>query len=649
MDGSKSVAIISDAASTGISLHSAKGSGASHKRRIHYTIELPWSADKAVQQLGRSHRSGQESAPIYKLVVTNLGGERRFAAAVSKRLASLGALTKGDRRAATGSDMSEFDLDSKYGKRALKRFYYALQTNEASGIEEPLSSAHLPCRKAEEIIDAFVKDRRAAKDLEVLSFPTENKKVLQMCVMSDAVHELDRVGLDRDARAGSDVKKFLNRLAGLTVSRQSLVFSLFMSTLDDVIKEAKLTGEFEGTAEDIKATKIEISSEEDLAIDPSSGAPTKLTTLTLDRGIPFEFACNMAMEEANKLRKDEAENDQPLGQNVRNKVESNEDDAFIVADEEDEGRPEDSNNGEGGDEWISKSKPKRRKRAQAGFYVSKSRIAGRRLVLFAKSKFDYTAFKSEEEALDFDPLGLMQITRPNTGTNLTDMETKELERKYTLICSCKMMKEVFDEEVAKADTKATEPIDLVGIVNRTSKEAGILWKAAFKESNYFGHMNGLAPRRVIVSLVNGPVLHILSAMEKAVQFRSEKEKSLKIMRAQVDNRRIVGVRFPHDEEACQKLKDELDRIGQARRDAGSTYTDEELDPVCTKSQAWATTKPKTIKSFFQVKTPTSVSFAAGGTPKSNGPSLPAKRPAVTSLTSSGKKTKTMMSYFAKKK
>jgi hypothetical protein len=638
MDGTKPVAIISDAASTGVSLHAASGSGASHKRRVHYTIELPWSADKAVQQLGRSHRSGQESAPIYKLVVTNLGGERRFAAAVSKRLASLGALTKGDRRAATGSDMSEFDLDSKYGKRALRRFYRALEENEASagesstGVLGVLSSER---GKAKAIIEDFVKDSIVARDPIVQSLPQDDEKLRNACVLSIAKAELDRIGLDKASRNKADVRVFLNRLSGLMVSRQSLVFSLFMSTLGGVIKTAKTSGEFEGTAEDLAATAIEIGHETDLAVDPTSGAQTKLTTLVLDRGIPFETVRALAMEEAEKSSSSVVAGDDDPGATTTGLDDGKEDIEFIVDDDNDSD--------------DEKSHGTNRRIAESGFYISKNRIRGRHLVLFAKRKFDPSAFKTDEERATVNPLGLMQVTRPNTGANLTDKSTWDLRQTYRLTLSCDKIRELSSKQQQNEDPQQR--------YIKMSKKISSMWKLAFKESDSFKHEHGLAPRRQQVSLVNGPVLHILPALETVVRFRSEKEKALKIMRAQVGSRRIVGVGFPSDTEALEKLLLELDTIRKAQRNAGKTFTDEALAPICPKTMSWATTKRKTMKSFFKVtstsSTTTTTTKSSAKPPPSNNkggkrtfsPSLSSgKKPKTTSST-----TMTLTSYFAKKK
>ena len=89
MDGTKRILVFSMAGGTGRSYHADLGC-ANTARRVHYLLEAGWRADQAIQGLGRTHRTHQASAPLFRPITTDVKGERRFIATIARRLDSPG-------------------------------------------------------------------------------------------------------------------------------------------------------------------------------------------------------------------------------------------------------------------------------------------------------------------------------------------------------------------------------------------------------------------------------------------------------------------------------------------------------------------------------------------------------------------------------
>lgn len=216
MDGEKDVAIISEAASSGISLQSDRRVR-NQRRRVHITLELPWSADRAIQQFGRTHRSNQVNAPEYIFLISDLAGERRFASTVAKRLESLGALTHGDRRATETRDLSQFNIDNKYGRTALETVMKTIMGYEAPLVPPPTDYK-----------GDFFKDVAGA--------------LVGVGIIVNSEASPGVLSLDKDY---NNISKFLNRILGMPVELQNRLFKYFTDTLNAIIQQAKKGGRFD--------------------------------------------------------------------------------------------------------------------------------------------------------------------------------------------------------------------------------------------------------------------------------------------------------------------------------------------------------------------------------------------------------------------
>ncbi|CAF3997552.1 unnamed protein product [Rotaria magnacalcarata] len=281
MRGEKLIAIISEAASSGISLQADRRCQ-NTRRRVHVTLELPWSADRAVQQFGRTHRSNQVSAPEYVFVISELAGEKRFASTVAKRLECLGALTHGDRRATETRDLSRFNIDNKYGKQALENVIRSI-----CNLERPW--APFPKMINNEIKLDFVSEaRKALIDVGLISRVVNGPQTLYIA-------EKDH----------NNMSRFLNRILGIRVQMQNLLFRFFSDVLNAVIVDARRSGSWDlgildlGTGEEtvsVEKTQVFVIQ----TVQPNT-APlqVELHQIVVERGLAFIKAVQLKEQSIN--------------------------------------------------------------------------------------------------------------------------------------------------------------------------------------------------------------------------------------------------------------------------------------------------------------------------------------------------------------
>ena len=240
MDGSKRILVFSMAGGTGRSYH-ADLSSANTERRVHYLLEPGWRADQAIQGLGRTHRTHQASAPLFRPVTTDVKGERRFIATIARRLDSLGAITRGQRDSQTamgGSDAALFrasdNLESVYAKAALRRFYLALWRGDI-----------------------------ADWSLERFEDATGLKLTWEGSLKEDL----------------PPMPRFLNRLLALPIAEQNQLFAELEDRIAAGIEQAMEAGTYEIGVETVRADSLAVAGRETLYRHPGTGAATELVEI----------------------------------------------------------------------------------------------------------------------------------------------------------------------------------------------------------------------------------------------------------------------------------------------------------------------------------------------------------------------------------
>jgi predicted RNA methylase len=239
MDGDKRLLIFSDAGGTGRSYH-ASLEAKNQARRIHYLLEPGWRADAAIQGLGRTHRTRQASAPLFRPVTTDVRGERRFISTIARRLDALGALTRGQRQTGGQNLFDPADnLESDYAKDALLSWYRLLYNGK-----------------------------------------------LQSVTLGDFQ---TRTGLRLEAEDGGlgddlpPIQRWLNRLLALPIALQNAIFDEYLALIEARVAAAREAGTLDLGVETLLVDSFNVVDDRIIGTDAVSGATTHLLRIDVAR------------------------------------------------------------------------------------------------------------------------------------------------------------------------------------------------------------------------------------------------------------------------------------------------------------------------------------------------------------------------------
>ena len=243
------ILVFSRKGNTGRSYH-ASLKAKNQQRRCHIIVEMGWSSDQAVQSMGRSHRSAQRVPPLFVLASTNLLAQKRFVSTIARRLAQLGALTRGERTASDqGLYSSEDNLETIWARDAV----YSL-------------------------VRGIIHQKNKDWSLKNL----ENEMGLHGLVDADGAINTDRI---------PTVAQFLNRTLSLTVDRMNNMFGHFYRVLETITEAAKRAGEYDTGVSTIKADEVRLKERVPVKTDANGNALVELIHLSLKRpkeAYPFE-------------------------------------------------------------------------------------------------------------------------------------------------------------------------------------------------------------------------------------------------------------------------------------------------------------------------------------------------------------------------